>query len=132
MGEAPAAAPATAAAVREAAGQEATAQFRETKDGSIELTLIRAACAHVNVLQLRGPQRAATRRRGAHGQRRVTGWALDCQIVDWLVPAGAWSRQGTPIDAINDIATAAGGYVQPHATQPALRVLPRYPAASWA
>ncbi len=60
------------------------------------------------------------------------GWALDWQIVDWLVPAGAWSVQGTPIDAINDIAAAAGGYVQPHATDPVLRVLPRYPAASWA
>lgn len=60
------------------------------------------------------------------------GWALDWQIVDWLVPAGAWSVQGTPIDAINDIASAAGGYVQPHATDPVLRVLPRYPAASWA
>ncbi|AVS75635.1 hypothetical protein [Paracidovorax cattleyae] len=59
------------------------------------------------------------------------GWALDWQIVDWLVPAGAWSMQGTPIDAINDIVAAAGGYVQPHATDPVLRVLPRYPAASW-
>lgn len=60
------------------------------------------------------------------------GWALDWQIVDWLVPAGAWALQGTYIDAINDIATAAGGYVQPHATDPVLRVLPRYPAAPWA
>lgn len=39
---APAAAPATDAAVREAAAQDAAAQFREAQDGSIEVTLIRA------------------------------------------------------------------------------------------
>ncbi|MFT4241569.1 MAG: hypothetical protein QM569_04725, partial [Acidovorax sp.] len=59
------------------------------------------------------------------------GWTLDWGIVDWLVPAGAWALQGTYIDAINDIATAAGGYVQPHATDAVLRVLPRYPSAPW-
>ncbi|WOI47687.1 hypothetical protein [Acidovorax sp. BLS4] len=59
------------------------------------------------------------------------GWSLDWQIVDWLVPAGAWAMQGTAIDAINDIAAAAGGYVQPHPTDAVLRVLPRYPSPSW-
>ncbi|MBF9267008.1 hypothetical protein [Paracidovorax cattleyae] len=59
------------------------------------------------------------------------GWAVDWQIVDWQVPAGAWSLQGTAIDAINDIAAAAGGYVQPHPTDAVFRVLPRYPAPSW-
>ncbi|WIY31734.1 hypothetical protein [Paracidovorax citrulli] len=39
---APAAAPAGDVAVREAAAQDVTAQFREAKDGSIEVTLIRA------------------------------------------------------------------------------------------
>ncbi len=39
---APAAAPATAAAVREAVAEDVTAQFCEAKDGSIEVTLIRA------------------------------------------------------------------------------------------
>ncbi|CAM3348969.1 hypothetical protein [Paracidovorax anthurii] len=60
------------------------------------------------------------------------GWGLDWQIADWLVPAGAWAVQGVYIDAINDIATAAGGYVQPHATDTILRVLPRYPSEPWA
>lgn len=59
------------------------------------------------------------------------GWALDWQITDWQVPAGAWGLQGSYIDAINDIAGAAGGYVQPHPTDATLRVLPRYPSAPW-
>jgi len=52
-------------------------------------------------------------------------------LADWLVPAGAWAMQGSYIDAINDIAGAVGGYVQPHATAATLRVLPRYPLAPW-
>lgn len=59
------------------------------------------------------------------------GWSLDWGLQDWLVPAGAWAMQGSYIDAINDIAAAAGGYVQPHPTDSILRILPRYPAAPW-
>jgi len=60
------------------------------------------------------------------------GWGIDWQLQDWHVPAGAWAMQGTYIDAINDIASAAGGYVQPHSTESILRILPRYPEAPWA
>ena len=59
------------------------------------------------------------------------GWTVDWGLDDWLVPAGAWAIQGNYIDAINDIAGAAGGYVQPHNTAATLRVLPRYPLAPW-
>ena len=59
------------------------------------------------------------------------GWSVDWGLQDWLVPAGAWAMQGSYIDAINDIAAAAGGYVQPHPTDSVLRILPRYPAAPW-
>lgn len=59
------------------------------------------------------------------------GWAVDWGLQDWLVPAGVWAIHGNYIDALNDIAGAAGGYVQPHATAATLRVLPRYPAAPW-
>lgn len=59
------------------------------------------------------------------------GWTIDWGLDDWLVPAGAWALQGNYIDAINDIAGAAGGYVQPHNTAATLRVLPRYPLAPW-
>lgn len=60
------------------------------------------------------------------------GWTVDWRLADWQVPAGAWALQGSYIDAINDIAEAAGGYVQPHPTASVLRVLPRYPAPPWA
>lgn len=60
------------------------------------------------------------------------GWAVDWGLQDWQVPAGAWAMQGSYIDAINDIASSVGGYVQPHATGSVLRILPRYPAAPWA
>ena len=59
------------------------------------------------------------------------GWSVDWGLQDWLVPAGAWAMQGSYIDAINDIAAAAGGYVQPHPSDSVLRILPRYPAAPW-
>ena len=59
------------------------------------------------------------------------GWGIDWQLEDWQVPAGAWALQGSYIDAINDIAAAAGGYVQPHNTDQVLRILPKYPTAPW-
>ena len=59
------------------------------------------------------------------------GWSIDWGLTDWLVPANAWALRGTYIDAVNDIADAAGGYVQPHPTDAILRVLPRYPVAPW-
>ena len=59
------------------------------------------------------------------------GWDIDWQLQDWQVPAGAWAMQGSYIDAINDIAEAAGGYVQPHNTDQVLRILPKYPVAPW-
>lgn len=60
------------------------------------------------------------------------GWTVDWGLQDWQVPAGAWAMQGSYIDAINDIAASVGGYVQPHATDAVLRILPKYPAAPWA
>ena len=59
------------------------------------------------------------------------GWDVDFALEDWLVPAGAWSLQGSPMQALVDIAQAVGGMVQPHATAKTIRILPRYPAAPW-
>lgn len=59
------------------------------------------------------------------------GWALDWQVADWLVPAGAWVHVGTPMDAVARIAQAAGGYVQADPYQQTLHVLPMYPAMPW-
>lgn len=59
------------------------------------------------------------------------GWGIDWQLEDWLVPQNTWALQGSYIDAINDIAAAAGGYVQPHATDATLRILHTYPVVPW-
>lgn len=59
------------------------------------------------------------------------GWTVNWGLTDWLVPTGAWAHQGTYITALNTIAGAAGGYIQPHPTQKQLNVLARYPTAPW-
>jgi hypothetical protein len=56
---------------------------------------------------------------------------VDWQLTDWLVPAGVFAHQGSYVSAINAIAAAAGGYVQPHPTDDALSVLARYPTMPW-
>ena len=59
------------------------------------------------------------------------GWTLDFQLDDWLVPGGVWMHQGTHISALAEIARATGGYIQPHDTDPVLRVLPAWPLPWW-
>lgn len=54
-------------------------------------------------------------------------WEVDWQLTDWLVPGGSWTKTGTYIDALNEIAAAAGGYIQPVPSDRTLRVLPRMP-----
>lgn len=56
------------------------------------------------------------------------GWAVDWQIDDWDVPAGAWRFAGTHIDAVAKIAESAGAYVQSDDTAKTLHILPKYPA----
>lgn len=62
----------------------------------------------------------------------LSGVSLDWQIPDWLVPAGAWAHQGTPLSAIMRIAEAAGAVVRSHRTDAQLQVAPRYTRAPWA
>lgn len=59
------------------------------------------------------------------------GWTVNFDLDDWLVPANAYAHQGSYISALNAIAQAAGGYVQPHPTDMALNVLPAYPEVPW-
>lgn len=59
-------------------------------------------------------------------------WTLDWQLEDWVVPGGVFSHQGSYIAALNTIAAAAGGYIQPHASLQTLHILPRYATAPWA
>jgi len=93
------------------------------------------AAPYSPVMSFGNPSAARTAQQLANDVLTVNGvplgWTVDWQLTDWLVPAGAWAFQGSYIDAINDIARAAGGYVQPHPTAATLRVLPRYPSAPW-
>jgi hypothetical protein len=59
------------------------------------------------------------------------GWSVEWGLTDWLVPANTFVHQGTHISAINAIAQAAGGYLQPHRVNQTLRILPKYPVAPW-
>lgn len=59
------------------------------------------------------------------------GWAVNFGIEDWLVPGGVFSHRGSHMSALNQIAAAAGAYMQPHATADAVSILPRYPVAPW-
>lgn len=59
------------------------------------------------------------------------GWDIDWQLDDWLVPAGAFSLNGSYMDGLNAIAGAAGAYLQPNPVDQELQVLHRYPFAPW-
>ncbi len=58
-------------------------------------------------------------------------WTVNWGLEDWLVPSGVFVHNGSYITALNAIAAAAGGYIQPHATLQSFSVLPRYPVAPW-
>lgn len=59
------------------------------------------------------------------------GWDLDWQITDWLVPASAWSVQGSPMAGVLDVAGAVRAVVQADPTGKILHILPRYPVKPW-
>jgi hypothetical protein len=59
------------------------------------------------------------------------GWTVDWALTDWLVPTGVFAKQGTWIEALTSIASAAGGYLLPHPSEKILRVRHRYPVAPW-
>lgn len=59
------------------------------------------------------------------------GWDVTWEPEDWTVPAGVFSHSGSYMSALNQIAAAAGAYIQPHNTDEAMSVLLRYPIAPW-
>ncbi len=61
----------------------------------------------------------------------IGAWAIDWQLDDWLVPAGAWSHQGTPISGVLRVAEAVGAIVMADPVATTLHLLPRYPVAPW-
>lgn len=56
-----------------------------------------------------------------------SGVTLDWSIEDWLVPAGAWSHSGTPLEALQTIAQSVGGFVNSHRSLPEIIVRHPYP-----
>ena len=61
---------------------------------------------------------------------QYTGWTIDWQTQDWLIPAGAYSYESlTPMSAIKRIAEAAGAIVQSHPSDKTLIIQPRYPVS---
>jgi hypothetical protein len=61
-----------------------------------------------------------------------TGFELEWDVVDWLVPAGVWSYQGlTPLEAIKRLAAAAGGHVEDHPTDHKIFVRSDYHIEPW-
>lgn len=61
-----------------------------------------------------------------------TGWTLDWQTVDWLVPANtfSWDRLD-PMGVLAQLADSVGAVVQSHVSERTLRVIPRYPVSPW-
>ena len=61
-----------------------------------------------------------------------TGWSLDWECLDWLVPAGAWTYTDlTPVESIRRIAATIGAIVQTHRTDDVLSVRAQYPVKPW-
>jgi hypothetical protein len=56
-----------------------------------------------------------------------TSVEVEWQMDDWFVPAGAWSFQGTPMDAVRAVAGAAGAVIEASRTEQKLFVRSRYP-----
>lgn len=70
---------------------------------------------------------AATAQQLAGQAVDLSGVAVDWGITDWLVPADAWSFNGSVLAAVQAIAEAAGGYLQSHRSAPTLQVRHPYP-----
>ncbi|MFD2755037.1 hypothetical protein [Comamonas terrae] len=62
---------------------------------------------------------------------QFTGVSLSWTAPDWLVPAAAWSHEGTPLTVVKRLAEAAGAGVRSHRTDAALQVVPQYAAMPW-
>lgn len=61
-----------------------------------------------------------------------TGFTLEWQTVDWLIPANTYTlADKTPIAVIMDIAHAVGAFVVSHPAQNILYVRPKYKLPAW-
>ena len=68
----------------------------------------------------------------AAAELEYTGWTLDWDMTDWLVPGGTFTvSHQTPMETILAIVRAVGGEIQTHRTDKTLRAVSRYPASPW-
>lgn len=73
---------------------------------------------------------ALTARQICEAQLINTGWVIDWQIVDWVIPANVCSWQTRdPIGVIRQIIGAVGALVQTDPHQKVLRIMSRYPVS---
>lgn len=62
----------------------------------------------------------------------ITGFDLDWQLPDWLVPAGAWSYESlTPVQVIARLVESVGGTLNAHPHLRRLMAMSRYPSLPW-
>ena len=60
-----------------------------------------------------------------------TGMAAEYQAPDWLIGAGVYSTDKTPIVILSDVAHASGAFVYSHPHEPSLVIKPRYKVPAW-
>lgn len=60
-----------------------------------------------------------------------TGWTLDWQLDNWLVPAGRWNSYNTPVGVLMRLANATDDGVYTHPADKIIRLHKRWPVASW-
>jgi hypothetical protein len=70
---------------------------------------------------------ASTAQQTADSALDLSGFSLDWGLVDWPLPAAAFSHYGTPLEAVQTIAAAAGGYLQSHPSNYQLIAAHPYP-----
>jgi hypothetical protein len=62
----------------------------------------------------------------------ITGFDLDWQLPDWLVPAGAWSYESlSPVQVIVRLVESVGGTLNAHPHLRRLLAKSRYPSLPW-
>lgn len=81
--------------------------------------------------QVWSPTAAMTAQQIALQALEFTGVGLSWDIDDWAVPGGAFSYQGTPLQAVMRVAESVGAVLRSHRTEEQLIVAPRYPVLPW-
>lgn len=60
-----------------------------------------------------------------------TGWTVDWQLENWVVPAGLWTQYSTPIESLIRLATTTADGVYTHPSDAIITLQKRWPVASW-